>query len=73
MRNVIGELPREQHAQTLNLIRVAWKLTDPDEGMKHWNNWRGSWNMSMRRRRAAYVKEWRRCSRSTAEASATVV
>ena len=34
MRNVMDELPREQHAQTLNLMRAAWKLTDADEGMK---------------------------------------
>jgi putative transposase len=34
MRNVLDELPREQHAQTLNLMRAAWKLTDADEGMK---------------------------------------
>lgn len=34
MRNVIDEMPKEQHAQTLNLMRAAWKLTDADEGMK---------------------------------------
>jgi transposase-like protein len=34
MRNVLDELPREQHAQVLNLMRAAWKLTDADEGMK---------------------------------------
>jgi putative transposase len=34
MRNVLDELPREQHAQALNLMRAAWKLTDADEGMK---------------------------------------
>jgi transposase-like protein len=34
MRNVIDELPKEQHAQTLNLMRAAWKLTDADEGIK---------------------------------------
>jgi transposase-like protein len=34
MRNVIDELPREQHAQTLNVMRAAWKLSDADEGMK---------------------------------------
>jgi transposase-like protein len=32
MRNVLEELPREQHAQTLNLMRAAWKLTAADEG-----------------------------------------
>ena len=34
MRNVIDELPRDQHAQTLNLMRAAWRLTDADEGAK---------------------------------------
>jgi putative transposase len=34
MRNVLDELPREQHAQVLNVMRAAWKLTDADEGMK---------------------------------------
>lgn len=34
MRNVVDHLPREQHAQVLNLMRAAWKLTDADEGMK---------------------------------------
>jgi putative transposase len=31
---VLDELPRQQHAQTLNLMRAAWKLTDAEEGMK---------------------------------------
>ncbi len=34
MRNVVDELPREQHAQVLNLMRAAWKLNDADEGVK---------------------------------------
>lgn len=34
MRNVVDELPREQHAQVLNVMRAAWKLSDADEGMK---------------------------------------
>jgi transposase-like protein len=34
MRNVLDELPKEQHAQTLNLMRAAWRLSDADEGMK---------------------------------------
>ena len=34
MRNVLDELPREHHAQALNLLRAAWKLTDADEGIK---------------------------------------
>lgn len=34
MRNVLDELPREQHAQVLNVMRAAWKLTDADEGLK---------------------------------------
>lgn len=34
MRNVIDELPGEQHAQTLNLMRAASKLTNADERMK---------------------------------------
>ena len=32
MRNVLEELPREQYAQTLNLMRAAWKVSDADEG-----------------------------------------
>jgi len=34
MRNVLDELPRQQHAQALNLMRAAWKLTDAEEGIK---------------------------------------
>lgn len=34
MRNVVDELPREQHAQVLNVMRAAWKLTDAAEGIK---------------------------------------
>jgi putative transposase len=34
MRNVTDELPREQHAQTVNLMHAARKLNDADEGMK---------------------------------------
>ena len=34
MRNVLDELPREQHPQALNLMRAAWKLTDAEEGIK---------------------------------------
>src|SRR5438309_6977192 len=34
MRNVLDELPREQHAQVINVMRATWKLTDCDEGMK---------------------------------------
>jgi putative transposase len=34
MRNVLDELPREQHAQVLNLMRAAWKIADAEEGMK---------------------------------------
>jgi transposase-like protein len=34
MRNVLDELPRQQHAQALNLMRAAWKMTDADEAIK---------------------------------------
>lgn len=34
MRNVLDELPREQHAQVLNVMRAAWQLTDADQGVK---------------------------------------
>jgi hypothetical protein len=34
MRNVLDELPHDQHAQVVNVMRAAWKLTDFDEGMK---------------------------------------
>ena len=34
VRNVLAELPREQHAQVRNLMRAAWKLTEADEGVK---------------------------------------
>lgn len=34
MRNVIDELPREQHTQVLNVMRAAWKLSDVDAGIK---------------------------------------
>ncbi len=34
MRNVIDELPKEQHAQALNLMRAAWRVSDAEEGVK---------------------------------------
>ena len=34
MRNVLDELPKEQQAQALNLMRAAWRVSDADEGMK---------------------------------------
>jgi putative transposase len=34
MRNVLDELPKEQQAQTLNLMRAAWRVCDADEGVK---------------------------------------
>ncbi len=33
-RNVLDELPKEQHGQTLNLMRAAWKVKTADEGEK---------------------------------------
>src|SRR5499433_1858432 len=32
VRNVLDELPLEQHGQTLNLMRAAWKVATPEEG-----------------------------------------
>lgn len=32
IRNVLGELPKEQHAQTRNLLRAAWKVKTAAEG-----------------------------------------
>jgi putative transposase len=34
MRNVLDELPKEQQAQTLNLMRAAWRVCNADEGVK---------------------------------------
>jgi transposase-like protein len=34
MRNVIDEVPKEQHAQALNLMRAAWRVSDAEEGVK---------------------------------------
>jgi putative transposase len=34
MRNVIGELPKEQQAQAMNLMRAAWRVSDAEEGVK---------------------------------------
>jgi putative transposase len=34
VRNVLGELPQEQHAQALNLMRAAWKVKTAEEGEK---------------------------------------
>lgn len=31
---MLDELPDEQHGQTLNLMRAAWKVTTPEEGEK---------------------------------------
>jgi putative transposase len=32
VRNVLAELPKEQHNQTLNLMRAAWKVKTAEEG-----------------------------------------
>jgi len=34
VRNVLDELPREQHGQALNLMRAAWKVRTVEEGEK---------------------------------------
>jgi len=34
VRNVIDELPKEQHGQALNLMRAAWKVKSAEEGEK---------------------------------------
>ena len=34
MRNVLDELPKEQHPPALNLMRAAWRVADASEGMK---------------------------------------
>ena len=34
VRNVLAELPKEQHGQTLNLMRAAWKVNTAEEGEK---------------------------------------
>jgi putative transposase len=34
VRNVLGELPKEQHGQALNLMRAAWKAKSAEEGEK---------------------------------------
>ena len=34
VRNVLDELPKEQHGQALNLMRAAWKVQTAEEGEK---------------------------------------
>ncbi len=34
VRNVLDELPKEQHGQALNLMRAAWKVKNSEEGEK---------------------------------------
>ena len=34
VRNVLAELPEQQHGQTLNLMRAAWKVKTAEEGEK---------------------------------------
>src|SRR5258708_30538021 len=34
LRNVLDELPREQHGQPLNLMRAAWRVKTAEEGEK---------------------------------------
>src|SRR5439155_8655056 len=34
LRNVIDELPKEQQAQAMNLMRAAWRVSDAEEGVK---------------------------------------
>lgn len=34
VQNVLGELPKEQHGQALNLMRAAWRVKTAEEGEK---------------------------------------
>ncbi len=34
VRNVLDELPKEQHGQALNLLRATWKVKTAEEGKK---------------------------------------
>ena len=34
VRNVLDELPKEQHGQPLNLMRAAWRVRTAEEGEK---------------------------------------
>src|SRR5207245_11565259 len=34
LRNILDELPKEQHGQALNLMRAAWKVKTAEEGEK---------------------------------------
>jgi putative transposase len=61
VRNVLDELPREQQPQVVNVMRAAWKLTDPEEGMKRLEGLARFWNTIMHRRPAACAREWRKC------------
>jgi transposase-like protein len=40
VRNVLDELPEEQHGQALNLLRAAWKVNTPEEERSGWSSWR---------------------------------
>ncbi len=59
MRNVLDELPREQHAQTLNVMRAAWKLTDADQGVKKLEQLARFWSTITNRQRSGVQKKHR--------------
>ena len=56
MRNVLDELPKEQHAQTLNLICAAWRACPmPMTESSDWSNWPALVMQSLRSAGAAAV------------------
>ena len=65
MRNVLDELPKEQQAQTLNLMRAAWRVVMPTKASNGLNNWRASSSKNMNRPPEACEREWRRCLQSS--------
>jgi len=44
MRNVLGELPTEQHAQVRSLLRAAYKLERAKRESPRWRRWPSGWS-----------------------------
>ena len=55
VRNVLDELPKEQHGQPLNLMRAAWRRPRRRE-RSGWSNWHDFWSGIMSRRRGVCAK-----------------
>ena len=61
-RNVLAELPKEQHPNVQSLLRAAWNCRMPTTVKSASNRWRASTNAIIQRPPRAFAKVSPRCS-----------